>query len=195
MSKKLPVFLVLIGIIGLISGTIYFTQGSKEHQKKNPTIKTQEVPKEVERKEAAKEGFLAPQFSLYDLSGNLVRLADFRGKVVLLNFWATWCSPCRREIPSLERLYQSKKDQGFEIVAVNQERASASQIASFAQEYGMSFPILLSRRGDVGSKYWVRAIPTSFLLDKNGVIKWKIVGGREWESPYVVSRIDQLLKE
>lgn len=181
--------------MGLVSGTIYFTQGSKEHPKRNPAIKTQEVPKEVKRKEAAKEGFLAPEFSLYDLSGNLVRLADFRGKVVLLNFWATWCSPCRREIPSLERLYQSRNDQGFEIVAVNQERASASQIASFAKKYGMSFPILLNPRGDVGNKYWVRAIPTSFLLGKNGVITWKIVGGREWESPYVVSRIDQLLKE
>jgi cytochrome c biogenesis protein CcmG/thiol:disulfide interchange protein DsbE len=195
LSKSLLIFLILIGVLVLVSGTIYFTQGSKEDFKKNPAIKTQEVPKANERKEAPKEGFLAPQFSLYDLNGKLARLTDFKGKVVLLNFWATWCAPCRGEIPSLERLYQSRKGQGFEIVAVNQERASASQITAFAKKFGMSFPILMNPQGDVGSNYWVRAIPTSFLLDKNGVIRWKIVGGREWESPYVMNRIDQLLKE
>ena len=184
MSKRLSIFLGLIVVLGVASGAVYFTQGSKENSTKNPATTAKESPK---------EGFLAPQFALYDLNGNLVRLSDFKGKVVLLNFWATWCSPCKREIPSLDRLYQMRKDKGFEIVAVNAERASASQIASFAEKYRMSFPILLNPQRDVGSKYWVRAIPTSFLLDKNGVIRWKIVGGREWESPYVLSRIDQLL--
>lgn len=186
LSKRIPIFLGLILVLGLIYGVIYFTKGSKESSKKNPAAKTKEAPK---------EGFLAPQFSLYDLSGNQVRLTDFRGKVILLNFWASWCSPCRREIPSLERLYQKRKDKGFEIVAVNSERASASQIASFSEKFGMSFPILLNPKRDVGNKYWVRAIPTSFLLDKNGVIRWKIVGGREWDDSYVLGRIDQLLKE
>ena len=184
MSKKLQIFLGLMVVLVVAFGVIYFTRGSKEDSKKNPTAEVGESPK---------EGFLAPQFTLYDLSGNQVRLIDFKGKVVLLNFWATWCSPCKREIPSLERLYQMRKDKGFEIMAISAERASASQIASFAEKYRMSFPILLNPQRDVGSKYWVRAIPTSFLLDKNGVIRWKIVGGREWESPYVLSRIDQLL--
>ena len=186
MSKRLSIFLGLIVVLGVASGAIYFTQGSKdkEDSKKNPVAKTEESPN---------EGFLAPQFALYDLNGNLIRLRDFKGKVTLLNFWATWCSPCKREIPSLEKLYQMRKDKGFEIVAVNAERVSASQIASFAEKYRMSFPILLNPQRDVGSKYWVRAIPTSFLLDKNGVIRWKIVGGREWTDSYVLSRIDQLL--
>jgi thiol-disulfide isomerase/thioredoxin len=186
LSKRVLSFLVLVVAVGAISGTIYFTQGSKGDSEKNPAIKTKEAPK---------EGFLAPQFALYDLSGNQVRLRDFEGKVVLLNFWATWCYPCRREIPSLERLYQMRKDRGFEIVAVNAERTSTSQITSFAKKYGMSFPILLNPQGDLGNKYWIRAVPTSFLLDKNGVIRWKIVGAREWESSYVLGRIDQLLGE
>jgi cytochrome c biogenesis protein CcmG/thiol:disulfide interchange protein DsbE len=190
LGKRLPIFLGLIVVIGVAFGIIYFTQGSKEDTKKNQVIKKEETPQE-----APKEGFLAPQFALYDLSGNLVRLGDFKGKVVLLNFWASWCAPCRREIPSLERLYQMRKDKGFKIVAVNSERASTSQIASFADANRMSFPILLNPQGDVSSNYWVRAIPTSFLLDKKGVIKWKIVGGREWDGSNVLTTIDQLLGE
>jgi thiol-disulfide isomerase/thioredoxin len=188
--KRLSIFLGLIVVIGVAFGIIYFTKGSKENTQENPAIKTKEA-----LQEAPKEGFLAPQFALNDLSGNLVRLTDLKGKVVLLNFWASWCAPCRREIPSLERLYQMRKDKGFKIVAVNGERASPSQIASFADANGMSFPILLNPQGDVGGNYWVRAIPTSFLLDKKGVIRWKIVGGREWDGPDVLGTIDRLLGE
>jgi thiol-disulfide isomerase/thioredoxin len=190
LSKRLSVFLGVIVVLGVASGIVYFTQAGKQDSEEIPTIKKDETPKE-----SPQEGFLAPQFTLSDLRGSLVRLGDFKGKVVLLNFWASWCNPCRREIPSLERLYQMRKNKGFEIVAVNAERASASQIASFAEKYRMSFPILLNPQGDVSNNYWVRAIPTSFLLDKNGVIKWKIVGGREWDDPNVLSRIDQLLGE
>jgi len=190
LSKRLPVFLGFIAVLALASGVVYLTTGSKEDSRENPASTAKGV-----LKEAPKEGYPAPRFNLRDLSGNGVGLVDFREKVVLLNFWATWCAPCRREIPSLERLYRMRKDKGFEIVAVNTERASASKVASFVEEYGMSFPILLNPEGDVGGRYWVRAIPTSFLLDKNGVIRWKIVGGREWESSYVLNRIDQLLTE
>ena len=185
LSKRLPVFLGLLVVLALASGAVYFTMGGKEDSRENPA---------GERKEAPNEGYPAPEFSLYDLSGSQVGLSDFRGKVVLVNFWATWCAPCRREIPSMERLYRMRRDEGFEIVAVNTERISASKVASFVEKYGMSFPILLNPQGDVGSRYRVRAIPTSFLLDKNGVISWKIVGGREWESSYVLNRIDRLLK-
>jgi cytochrome c biogenesis protein CcmG/thiol:disulfide interchange protein DsbE len=186
LSKKLPVFLGVLVVLAVATGAVYFTRGGKQDSRENPKDVTKEVPK---------EGHPAPQFSLQDLGGRQVGLSDFRGKVVLLNFWATWCAPCRREIPSLERLYRMRKDEGFEIVAVNTERASASKVASFVGEYGMSFPILLNPQGDVGSRYRVRAIPTSFLLDKNGVIRWQIVGGREWESSYVLDRIDRLLAE
>ncbi len=186
LSKRLPIFLGFLVALALALGAVYLSTGGKEDGKENPAGAPKEIPK---------EGYPAPQFSLQDLGGRQIELSDFRGKVVLLNFWATWCAPCRREIPSLERLYLMRKDEGFEIVAVNTERASASKVASFVEEYGMSFPILLNPQGDVGSRYRVRAIPTSFLLDKKGVIRWQIVGGREWESSYVLDRIDQLLTE
>lgn len=186
MNKRFPIFLSVIVILGGVSGAVYLTFGDREEVKKSSPAKIEEAPK---------EGFLAPQFALHDLKGSLVKLKDFEGKVVLLNFWATWCSPCRREIPSLEKLYQMRKDKGFEIVAVNAEVAPPSQIVSFAKKFEMSFPILLDSEGSVANDFWVRAIPTSFLLDKNGVIGWKIVGTREWNDPYVLNRIDQLLGE
>lgn len=186
MSKRAMRWWGVVVLLAVASGVIYFTQDKKEISEVNS------VPQE---KESPEEGFLAPQFALYDLNGKMVSLRDFRGKVILLNFWATWCPPCKREIPSLERLYQIRKDKNFEVLAVNVDRGSHSQIASFAEKQRMSFPILLNSEGGVGDKYQVQAIPTSFLLDKKGVIRWKIRGAIEWDDPSVLSRIDQLLVE
>ncbi len=167
-------------------------EGKKES---NPGKEKEEVSSTQEPKESPQEGFLAPRFTLQDLAGRSVALSDFRGKVVLVNFWATWCGPCRREIPSLERLYQSRKDNGLRILAVSVDRTSPSKVASFVADYHMSFPVLLNPNGDVGQRYWARAIPSSFLVDKKGVIRWKVQGSIEWDVPQVVSKIDQLLSE
>jgi peroxiredoxin len=145
--------------------------------------------------ECPKEGCLAPSFTIPDLTGKPVSLSEFRGKVVLLNIWATWCGPCKREIPSLDRLYQIRKDKGLEIVAISVDRTPVSGVASFVANHQMSFPVLHDNRGEVGQKYWARSIPSSFLLDRNGVIKWKVVGSIEWDEPQVISRIDQILNQ
>ncbi|UCB51663.1 MAG: TlpA family protein disulfide reductase [Candidatus Zixiibacteriota bacterium] len=146
-------------------------------------------------KESPQEGFLAPDFTLPDLAGKSHTLSKLRGQVVLVNIWATWCGPCKREIPSLVRLYQSRKDKGFEILAMSVDRISSSRVASFASNYRMSFPVLLNPRGDVAHKYWARSIPSTFLVDKKGVIRWKVVGTREWDDAQALARIDQLLAE
>ena len=164
-------------------------------KKSNPGNKKSEVSETTKLRESPQEGFLAPNFSLQDLSGKPVSLGDFKGKVVLLNFWASWCGPCKIEIPALKRLYQLRKEKGFEILAVSMDRVSVSKIASFVAGNEMSFPVLVNPQGDVGGGYWVRAIPTSFLLDKKGVIRWKVVGGKQWDSAEVLARIDQLLTE
>lgn len=177
----------MVVTIGLLS-----CEGKKES---NPGQEKGEISGTQELKESPQEGFLAPNFALQDLGGTQVSLSDFRGKVVLLNFWATWCSPCRMEIPSLEKLYQLRKDKEFEILAVSVDRTSPSKVAAFVANYQMSFPVLVNPQGDVGQRYWARAIPTSFLLDKKGVIRWKVPGARKWDDPFVLSKVDQLLSE
>jgi len=182
-------------LVTLIVGTV-FLMGCETKEKTDPGNKKGGVSGAAELKESPQEGFLAPSFSLQDLNGKLVSLADFKGKVILLNFWASWCAPCKREIPSLIRLYQLRKDRNFEILAVSVDRTSVSKIVTFVAENQMSFPVLMDPQGEVGNgKYWVRAIPTSFLVDKKGVIRWKVTGAKEWNGAEVLNRIDQLLSE
>jgi len=172
-----------------------FLIGCKKKEKTNPGTENAETRTNQNIKESPEEGFTAPGFTLQNLNGSPVNLGDFRGKVVLLNFWASWCGPCKKEIPALKRLYQVRKGPDFEILAVSLDRTAGDKVASFVNANQMEFPILLNPDGDIGGRYWVRGIPTSFLLDKKGIVKWKVVGGREWDGTEVLNRIDQLLSE
>ena len=187
--------LLRIGALLMCTVVTISLLGCEGKEESNPPKIESEKSQTQKLKESPQEGFMAPLFTLEDLGGTQISLADFKGKVVLLNFWATWCAPCRIEIPSLERLYQLRKDKAFEILAVSVDRTSLSKVASFVTDYRMSFPVLTDSRGEVGRRYWTRAIPSSFLLDKKGVIRWKVVGAREWDDAYVLSKIDQLLSE
>ena len=140
-----------------------------------------------------KEELQAIDFTLQDLTGRETSLNAFRGKVVFLNFWATWCGPCRAEIPSMEKLYTELKDQGFTIVAVNSQE-SAEQVSAFVQEMGMSFPVLLDSAGKAGATYTVRAIPTTYIIDPQGSIRGRMVGTREWYTPQIISLVKDLLR-
>ena len=120
-------------------------------------------------------GMQAPDFSLTTLDGKTAHLSDYRGQVVLLNFWATWCPPCRIEIPGLVSAYQHYKGQGFTIVAVNMQEPKDT-VASFAGQQHMDFPILLDGDGSAASMYVGRGIPTSYLIDRNGVVRQVVVG-------------------
>jgi len=111
---------------------------------------------------------LAPDFAVPDLEGKIRRLADFRAKVVLLNFWATWCPPCRAEMHTTETLYQAYMDQGFVILAVSSDVQGAAIVQPFIGQNRLSFPTLLDPTGRVGSMFGVRSIPTSYLLDRQG---------------------------
>lgn len=123
---------------------------------------------------------LAPEFALSDLEGKAQRLADFRGNVVLLNFWATWCPPCRAEMPSMETLYQAYKEQGFVILAVSSDVQGAAVVQPFMAQYRLSFPSLLDTTGRVNGLYGVRSIPTSYLLDRQGRVVSREIGARNW---------------
>lgn len=135
-----------------------------------PNATPTQSPTKASRPKPPKKGAPAYEFSLSDLEGNRVALSDFRGKKVMLNFWATWCGPCRREIPHMVKLYGELYDQGFEIVAVNL-REDPAKVARFVEQFKMNFPILLDKYGQVGGEYYVRAIPTSIFLDEAGIIQ------------------------
>ena len=119
-------------------------------------------------------------------------LSGYRGKVIFLNFWATWCPPCREEMPSMESLYNRFKGNDFEMLAVNIAESDAV-VQSFAEEYGLSFPILFDRDSRVGSAYGVQAIPTTFIIDRDGRIVVRFVGGRDWDTPQIRRALEMLI--
>ncbi|MFC1903230.1 TlpA family protein disulfide reductase [Chloroflexota bacterium] len=119
---------------------------------------------------APEVGRMAPDFTLLDMDGNEVGLSEFRGKVVLVNFWATWCPPCRAEMPDIESLYQEYKDKDVVVIGVDL-REGEDKVRRFVQDGGYNWIFTMDATGKVGSEYRVRAIPTSFFLDKDGIIK------------------------
>ena len=138
----------------------------------------------------------ASDFVLEDIDGKKRRLSDLRGKVVLVNFWATWCPPCRREMPSIERLSRLLKSADFEILAVNVAE-NLDTVFSFAGtlEPVPTFPIVFDRDSSVLRAWPVRGLPTSFVLDKQGRIAYRAVGGREFDDPAILAQLRSLLDE
>ena len=117
----------------------------------------------------------APDFTLTDLKGNSVTLSDFRGKVVFLNFWATWCPPCRAEMPEIEAIYQDYKDKDVVVIGIDLLEAE-DEVRQFVQEGGYSWTFVIDTTGGVAENYGITAIPTSFFLDKEGVIRAVDIG-------------------
>jgi thiol-disulfide isomerase/thioredoxin len=122
------------------------------------------------RTTAPRNGFLAPAFNLSALDGQAYELATLRGKIVLVNFWATWCAPCREEMPALDKVYRSQKDNGIVILAVNQ-REDAPAVQAYATPLKLSLPLLLDLNGSASDLYQVRALPTTYFVDRHGVIR------------------------
>jgi cytochrome c biogenesis protein CcmG/thiol:disulfide interchange protein DsbE len=144
---------------------------------------------------APQQGFFAPGFTLNTLAGEPVSLSDLKGKVILINFWASWCSPCKAEMPAIQATYQTYKDQGLVVLGINatdQDEANAAR--QFAQTQGLTFPLLADVSGTVFQLYQVQALPTSFFVDRQGKIGSVVVGGPMAEA-LLRTRIETLLKE
>jgi peroxiredoxin len=118
----------------------------------------------------------APPFTLNDLEGRPVNLTDYRGKIVLLNFWATWCEPCKKEMPEMQTAYEQYKDQAFVVLAIN-FGGKADEASSFAHHGHLTFPILLDPGVKVAARYGVISLPVSFFIDKEGIIRERVFGG------------------
>lgn len=125
----------------------------------------------------AEVGFRAPAYEAVTLKGDSVSLADYRGKVVLLNVWATWCGPCRQEIPELRQLHSRYARDGFAVVGVTVDAVgSESQVASFVNEFKMDYPLWHDPDERVSAQYAIMGLPASFLIDRHGVVRWKATG-------------------
>ncbi len=132
----------------------------------------------------------APSFTLPSKTAP-VSLNQFRGKVVLLNFWATWCPPCLQEMPSLEKLNQKMKGKEFELLAVNVDEEGWLAIERFLRKIPVTFTIVIDPRGDVATEYGTQRLPESFLIDKNGVVVQKYLGPRDWTDEKIISEINR----
>lgn len=140
------------------------------------------------------EGRRAPDFVLPDLSGKMVKLSDYRGKVVFLNFWATWCKPCEEEMPSMSVMYERLKKQNFEILALSVDTEGPDVVESFAKKYELKFPILHDRKGKTKEIYKTTGVPETFIIDQNGIIAEKVWGPRDWSRQESVRTVSELLQ-
>jgi cytochrome c biogenesis protein CcmG/thiol:disulfide interchange protein DsbE len=142
-----------------------------------------------------REGFSAPDFTLDLLTDGQITLSDLRGQVVMVNLWASWCLPCREEMPTIEKVFQEYKPQGLEVLAVNttyQDREA--EVASFVTQFGLTFPILLDKTGAVSNRYALRGLPSTYFVDRKGIIRSVVVGGPMSEA-LIRSKIQDLLEE
>ncbi|MCP4630203.1 MAG: TlpA family protein disulfide reductase [bacterium] len=142
-----------------------------------------------------KKGVSAPNFTLPDLGGKIVSLADYRGQVVLLNIWATWCAPCVVEMPSMEKLHQELKDEKFVILAVSIDETGADVVLPFMKKNKLSFPALIDSAGTLKNLYRTTGVPESFIIDKQGRILEEIIGPRDWAAPGALKYFRSLIQE
>ncbi len=138
-------------------------------------------------------GEAAPAFTLKDMKGNAVTLESFKGKVVFLDFWATWCGPCKEEFPELDAIYKKYGKDGFEVVGISVDK-SESNVAEFLKKRPVSFSILTNTKGDVAEAYGLPGMPTGFIIDKGGVIRYRHAGFSKAFLPVYEKEIVELLK-
>jgi peroxiredoxin len=131
-------------------------------------------------------GNIAPNFTLPSLDARPVSLIDFRGKVVLLNIWATWCPPCVQEMPSMEALYETVNEEDFEIIAISIDAQGAGAIIPFMEKYQLKFLVLTDPKGTIQNLYGTTGIPVSFIIDKEGIVVKGIIGALDWTTPETI---------
>jgi cytochrome c biogenesis protein CcmG/thiol:disulfide interchange protein DsbE len=142
-----------------------------------------------------RQGFSAPDFKAELLDGGQVTLSELRGQAVVLNVWATWCPPCRQEMPALEKVYNDFKQQGLVLIGLNlTSQDSEKDVVDFVQEYGLSFPVALDRDGTIQRKYKISGYPTTFFIDRDGIIRSVVVGG-PMSAALIQSKVEDLLRE
>ena len=141
-----------------------------------------------------KEGDNAPNFTLKNLDGKEISLNQFRGKHILVNFWATWCGPCKIEMPSLEALYERFKDRNFVLLAISNDMFGANIVKPFVKAHNINFPVLLDQRLKVSNAFGVVSLPTTFMIDPQGKIIGALFGAEDWVTPNNILYFENLLQ-
>jgi peroxiredoxin len=172
----------IVGALLLLGGSIIWTATNAG------------APHPAAQRGIVKPGEPAPLFQLRDMNGQVVSLSDLRGKVVLVNFWATWCGPCRIEMPAMERLYRTYDRKDFEILAVSTDAQGVAVTRPFQQENQLTFPILHDADFRVGLSYGARTLPMTFMVDRQGIVRQQIFGARDWEASEAHQLIQMLMK-
>ena len=177
MRRQIFIVVVLL----LVGGSLYLGSASSSRPNQEPA-------------KIADIGDSAPDFQLEDTSGNKVSLVDLRGKVVLVNFWATWCPPCRAEMPSMEKLNKAMANDDFVMLAINVEEDGRTVMPAFLKKTPHTFPILYDDQGTVQELYGVYRFPESFVIRKDGVIDDKVTGAIDWAHPETIAYFKDLAK-
>ena len=142
-----------------------------------------------------REGFSAPDFNLDLLGGGQVTLSDLRGQAVMINIWASWCPPCREEMPAIQKVYEDYREQGLLVLAVNTtHQDTEAAAAAFVDEFCLTFPVPLDRTGSVSNRYQLRGLPSTYFVDRQGVIRSVVVGGPMSES-LIRTKVQEILQE
>ncbi len=174
--------IIIIIILGMLSWAVYDFVSSDTDSASNQrnTNHAATADNETEEVIGLEIGNYAPDFELHTLDGEQIKLSDFRGSRVMLNFWATWCPPCRAEMPDMEKFHQNKD---VVILAVNltETESNRQDIEEFAKKHGLTFPILLDEHIEVASLYMIQPIPTSYMIDSNGIVQNKAFGALNYQ--------------
>ena len=145
-------------------------------------------------KPVATVGKPAPDFDTVDLKGDVWSLSDLKGKVVFVNFWATWCAPCREEMPSMQRLYDKMPKDKFEMIALyNNDKKQP--VMNFVSQMRLTFPIWSDEHNFAGTKYGLTGLPETYIVDKNGIIREKFIGPAEWDKPETIEMLTKYINE
>jgi len=137
----------------------------------------------------------AKDFTVAALDGSKVRLADYKGKVVFLNLWATWCGPCMEEMPAMERLWQRYKDRGLVVIALSMDSSGAKVVKPFIEQRKFTYPVALDPRMEIAQLYGARSVPSTFIIDRSGILRAIALGPREWDGRVSWAYFDALLKD
>lgn len=195
MQQRLK-YLLMAGVFAAVCGIFAYVIALRLQPENPQTASSSSAQPQPD--DGTLEGKLAPDFSLKNLQGQEVKLSDHKGKLVFVNFWATWCEPCKEEMPSMERLYNKMKDRPFEILAISLDSQPTEAVPKFLKQtqLNISFPLLQDAEQKTAKNLFrTTGVPESFIVGADGKVIKHVIGSYEWDSPQIIEYLEALLKE